>query len=638
MAASDDRDISRNPNRSDKPKYQARYENSYAIVIGIDTYKDPKLRPLGKAEEDSLGMKEVLSGDPYNFQVELLIGQKATRRSITQALNDIIRKSREDDRVVFYFAGHGYIVQNNRGFDIGYLACADTNPDDLFDGLEYDEVIKLTQFAKAKHIAFILDACFSGSALGITRASMQPVAVQEYLLHRAYQVITAGGVEVVSDARSMTGELIKLLREDIPGKETPLTFSHLGQYVHDLIHNQSKGRQSPIFGFLEGSSKGQMILKVPPIVKKNFSPTFTDRLVEELIQRFNIDELRILFFDNGFPEYYVNWKASLYDVCLDIIRVAIEKDFMGDFLKAAVKERPNIPSVLGQLLDEMSNQEISKKEPVLIQQQTISPEADKFEQEAREKNIANSTPPVSILDILPPPFEWCDIPAGRVTLEEVAGTFDVKPFKMAKYPITYAQYQVFMDAKDGFSANRWWSELDEIGTHSLEQNWKIANHPRENISWYAAVAFCRWISYRVGFEIRLATEWEWQWAAQGSDGREYPWGGEYIQGYANVDEESSKNKDGVYLGKTTPVDHYPQAASIFGVFDMSGNVWEWCLNKFHKPASNSISRNAPCVVRGGSWYTNPLSARCASRYGYFPSFSANYLGFRVVLPLANLES
>ncbi len=563
MAESDDRKLGGNPDGSGKPKYQARYDHSYAIVIGIDTYKDPKLRPLGKAEKDASSMKEVLSGDPYHFQVELLTGLKATRRAITQALTDIIQKSRADDRVVFYFAGHGYIVKNNRGFDLGYLACADTDPDDPFDGLEYDEVIKLTQFAKAKHIAFILDACFSGSALGITRAFMQPVAVQEYLLHSAYQVLTAGGVEVVSDARSMTVELVKVLREDVPGKETPLTFSHLGQSVHDAIHNQSKGRQSPIYGFLEGSSKGQMVLKVPPTIEEFFPPPgFTDRLVEEA----------------------------------------------------------------------------NKKEPALIQPQTTSPEASKIEQEAREKNSEKSAPHISIVDLLPPPFEWRDIPAGRVTLEEDAGTFDVKPFKIAKYPITYAQYQVFMDARDGFIANRWWSELDEIGSHPLEQNWKIANHPRENVSWYAALAFCRWISYRVGYEVRLATEWEWQWAAQGPDGRAYPWGDEYIQGYANVDEESSKIKGGVYLGKTTPVDHYPQAASTFGVFDMSGNVWEWCLNKFHKPANISTAGNAPCVARGGSWYANQMSARCASRFGYFPTFSGNYLGFRVVLPLPNPES
>jgi len=129
------------------PNYHARYIHSYAIVIGIDTYRNPLLRPLGKAEADARSINEVLTAKPYDFQVEMLLGQQATRQAITQALKKIISITQADDRVIFYFAGHGYIHPNNRGFDVGYLACADTDPDNPFDGLEYDEVIKLTHFA-----------------------------------------------------------------------------------------------------------------------------------------------------------------------------------------------------------------------------------------------------------------------------------------------------------------------------------------------------------------------------------------------------------------------------------------------------------------------------------------------------------
>jgi hypothetical protein len=262
MAENDDRDLSGATERSQKSRYCPTYENSYAIVIGIDTYKDPKLRPLGKAEEDASSISDVLSAKPYDFQVEMLLGEQATQKAIKRALKKIIDVSKVDDRVIFYFAGHGYIATTIRGIDIGYLACVDTDPDDPFDGLKYDDVIELTHFSRAKHIAFILDACFSGSALGLTRAAVPTAAVQEYLLHTSYQVLTAGAVEVVSDTRSMTGALVKALREGSPGQAGPFTFSHLGQQIHEVIHHQSKGLQSPVYGYLEGSSKGQMVLAI----------------------------------------------------------------------------------------------------------------------------------------------------------------------------------------------------------------------------------------------------------------------------------------------------------------------------------------------------------------------------------------
>jgi hypothetical protein len=99
-----------------------------------------------------------------------------------------------------------------------------------------------------------------------------------------------------------------------------------------------------------------------------------------------------------------------------------------------------------------------------------------------------------ILSILPPPFEWCKIPAGRVTLENKVGKFKVKPFWMAKYPITYAQFQVFVDANDGFRSLPWWKGLAAGIFHMNffgRQEWKIDTHPRECVSWWDAIAFCQ---------------------------------------------------------------------------------------------------------------------------------------------------
>jgi len=248
-----------------------------------------------------------------------------------------------------------------------------------------------------------------------------------------------------------------------------------------------------------------------------------------------------------------------------------------------------------------------------------------------------------------PDIAWCDIPAGRVTLEDGAETFDVQPFRMAKYPVTTIQFQAFLDAPDGWRNPRWWEGLDAPRDHRAEpgkQAFKFDNHPRESVSWWDAVAFCAWLSARLGQPtlhewlagkknwqgypgVRLPAEWEWQWAAQGPDGREYPWGPEYIPGYANIDE--TWNKVGPNnLGQTTAVGMYPQGASPYGVLDMSGNVWEWCLNGYGDPKNTGLAGNADRVLRGGSWLFLQGDARCASRNRNYPFNRVSYNGFRVV--------
>lgn len=123
----------------------------------------------------------------------------------------------------------------------------------------------------------------------------------------------------------------------------------------------------------------------------------------------------------------------------------------------------------------------------------------------------------------------------------------------------------------------------------IEQHNPYLNHARDSVTWYQAVAFSRWLDrkYRdagligVGAEIRPPTEQEWEYAARGTDGREYPWGDGYRVGHANLDEQ----EEGVspyFLYRTTAVGTYPAGVSPFGVLDMSGNLWEWCLDDYSK--------------------------------------------------------
>ncbi len=182
------------------------------------------------------------------------------------------------------------------------------------------------------------------------------------------------------------------------------------------------------------------------------------------------------------------------------------------------------------------------------------------------------------------------------------------------------------------------------------------NHPITGVSWYDAVAFAKWLSQKMGFKFRLPTEAEWEFAAR-SRGKDikYCWGNgaPYIHGKkaANMADESAKRKysawkiwkgynDGYVY--SSPVGSF--APNAFGLYDMGGNVWEWCQDVYSRKAYlHSIVKNPVRlggkerkinklhrVIRGGSWYNDPENTRCTNRYFQFP-YKRNFdLGFRLV--------
>jgi len=102
--------------------------------------------------------------------------------------------------------------------------------------------------------------------------------------------------------------------------------------------------------------------------------------------------------------------------------------------------------------------------------------------------------------------------------------------------------------------------------------------------------------------VRLPTEMQWQQAATGGDaGNRWPWSKEFRSGYANIDETSGKTGPH-YLEQTSAVGLYPLGASLEGVLDLAGNVWEWCLNKYDEPDDVSTEGEDLRSLRGGSWY------------------------------------
>ena len=158
--------------------------------------------------------------------------------------------------------------------------------------------------------------------------------------------------------------------------------------------------------------------------------------------------------------------------------------------------------------------------------------------------------------------------------------------------------QMYLAHLMGFSNAKWWDGLHEDGLKqqrggSDEQRFKFWNHPREQVSWYDAMAFCRWLTAKLKYEITLPTEEQWEKAARGTEGHEYPYTGVFDPTKGNTAESG--------IGQTSAVGVFPDGASPYGVMDMSGNVLEWTLTEYQTRYSNNISNSEHRVLRGGSW-------------------------------------
>ncbi|MFM8441991.1 MAG: SUMF1/EgtB/PvdO family nonheme iron enzyme [Methylococcus sp.] len=228
-----------------------------------------------------------------------------------------------------------------------------------------------------------------------------------------------------------------------------------------------------------------------------------------------------------------------------------------------------------------------------------------------------------------PAIDWVEIPPGPFRYQD-AETLELPAFRIARYPVTNLQFQAFID-DGGYRDNRWWRELRQPEPEA--SRWPQGNRPRTNVNWYEAVAFTRWLGERLGLPegaLRLPTEAEWERAARGAAGRVYPWGNEYRPGYANVDETT--RKDGPWnLWRTTAVGVYPHGASPDGVEDLSGGVWEWCLNRYNDPGDIRVDASDDArAMRGGSWNAQPDFARADSRLGLHPDLRNYVDGIRVV--------
>jgi formylglycine-generating enzyme required for sulfatase activity len=207
----------------------------------------------------------------------------------------------------------------------------------------------------------------------------------------------------------------------------------------------------------------------------------------------------------------------------------------------------------------------------------------------------------------------------------------IKPFFLGKYPITQAQWQAVAHFP---KVER---ELDPDPS-----NFKGKNRPVECVSWYDCVEFCERLSQYTGRDYRLPSEAEWEYACRAGTTTPFHFGETITTDLANYDGNYiyGAGAKGKYREETTPVGSF-QVANAFGLYDMHGNVWEWCLDQWHDSyegapsdgqawVTNDNDNHYRRLLRGGSWGSYPRLCRCAARFWNTPDYRYSPYGFRVV--------
>lgn len=230
-----------------------------------------------------------------------------------------------------------------------------------------------------------------------------------------------------------------------------------------------------------------------------------------------------------------------------------------------------------------------------------------------------------LVEIPPGPFTMGTYPTGlrKTDPEEPQRSVTLDAYAIGIYHVTNSQYGLFLEETDYREPLFWHNE-----------RFNEAECPVVGVSWIDAHNFFDWLNELTSEEYRLPTEAEWEKAARGTDGREYPWG--------NVWDASKANTAESQLKKSTPVGSYTHGISPFGCYDMAGNAYDWCSDWFHIDTYKYSEADNPLgaidgrrkVIRGGSWLPRgEFAARCANRASYEPTRAVHNVGFRIAVDI-----
>ena len=672
--------------RTETGKEIELYKDSYALVIGNGNYTNgwnPLRGALQDVEEVAVALKK------HSFTVTLK--KDLTKPEFEDAFEKFVTEGRkENNRLLFYYAGHGYTEKLATGDDLGYLVMIDAPlPEDSMinhrKSVDMESLVTQAKRIRARHVLFVFDSCFSGTILNASRNQKELEYISYSVRHPVRQFITAGSAnESVPDKSVFKQAFLNLIEGSAPQPipDSYITGEELGFYLKTEVPKYNRG-QHPQYGKINDPNldQGDFVFVLPE--EGAWTPAPTGLSTVATVAVTSTPSGANIYLDNAWigqtplmnyqvdtggryeKQVMVRLELAGYTKRATQLTLKSSQRTPWDFRlekhiprtgTLTVTSAPNGASVYidGNFIGTtpLSDYEIdtgrAREKQVEIRLELSGYKShltrltlrggqstpwevrlEKIQQIQKETVPSGATLEGMVL-----------IPAGKFQMGSNDGNFDEKPvhtvyvdaFYMDVYEVTNAQYKKFVDANPQWRKDQIPSRYHDGNylKHWTGNSYGRGDHPVVYVSWYAAMAYAQWAGKR------LSTEAEWERGARGGlSGKKYPWG-----------DSINSSKAAYDVGGTTDVGTYPP--NNYGLYDMAGNVWEWCLDEYQKdyykisPQRNPIARvksitdiisnftdiKKDRVLRGGSWDSNPRSLRVADRRGNSPTFTNLYFGFR----------
>ena len=654
--------------------------SKFALLIGVSEYLEGEnpLSALPAALNDVRALSVVLEDSNIGEFDEVTVLENPSAWQIRSKIEALFADRSADDLVLLYFSGHGITDQQGNFFfstpktyknQKGFLVKSSAVPAQEVHGYMDD--------CASDRMVVILDCCHSGAFGDLMPRDGGEIGFERQLGGRGRVILTASAAIDYSYERSgeelavYTRYLIEGIRSGAADRDEDgyVSVDELHDYVVEKLEKAAPGMspQRYLTDYGDKIKLTRAIVADPTrryrkAVKKystngEIRPTgrriLRDEwqklgLTIEAAEAIEAEELR------PYREYQQHLKD--YEECfreeLEFLGGVLDdrsREELNDLIRQRSLKAEDVTAIEQRVMQELDirtapRPPIPGEQEKNLEQSSLIAEEQKKSQSPQNcglgavrqfsEDLGNSVK----LEMLPiPAGEFMmgspEAEEGRSNDEGPQHLVKVPAFYTGKFPITQAQWAVIAKTKQIKC------KLEPDPSH-----FKGGDLPVEQVSWDNAIEFCDRLSRETGKRYSLPSEAQWEYACRAGTTTPFYFGETIDVSIANYDGNHTygSGKKGGYRPKTTPVGHFKTSANEFGLYDMHGNVWEWCADRWQKNYKgapddgsvwNAFNDSGSKVLRGGSWYSNPGDCRSAIRRYYTSDYRSRYFGFRVASPI-----
>jgi formylglycine-generating enzyme required for sulfatase activity/uncharacterized caspase-like protein len=636
-----------------------------ALLIGVSEYQ-PDLQPLPNTVKDVEAMYRVLVDPEIGSFDSAEVLKNPQRQEMEDAIYGLYANRQKEDLLLLYFSGHGVVDTTGEFYLSTHLTRKDGGKLVPTSAVSAKSVHQLMNISRSRRLVIILDCCFSGAfPKGLTTKDGGSVNLEQYLGGEGRAILTAStSTEYAFGQEGL--ELSVYTHYLVEGMETGvadqdgdglISVEELHGYAKSKVKEVAPAMTPEFYPFKEGyriylakSPQDDPQLKYRREVERRIHQgEFTKvarRLLNSRRSELNLPPDIADAIEAEVQRPYLEYQRKLGEYETALVEELAGKITLGEISQRDLRDyqqylglrdedvAPIHEQLMGQITQVIPPKDSNPQ--ILLNQfefDTVSVNAEgTIIQRSRGQGefVREDLGSGVVLDLV-------KIPGGEFLMGSPEGEkgrsgdegpqhqVTIQPFWMGKFPVTQSQWAVVAT----------WPKV-KIDLKPEPSRFKGANRPVEKVSWSEAVEFCARLTQRTRKSYRLPSEAEWEYACRAGTTTPFYFGETITTDIANYDGSSTygSGPKGEYRQQTTDVGIFP--ANSFGLYDMHGNVREWCADNWHgsyqgAPTDGSAwlddNDNHYHMLRGGSWLSDPEN--CRSAYRFSDLFDLADIGFRV---------